>query len=86
MRTHLVEIFTRDDSLDAKLITSIKSVKFVSFIEHLVSRLAKLNMAKSSLPTGDMDPDRAQKRITQTTSKSFFRKVRRMSYYILIYI
>ncbi|CAB4006478.1 Hypothetical predicted protein [Paramuricea clavata] len=42
--------------------------------QHLVSRLAKLNMAKSSLPMGDMDPDRAQKRITQTTSKSFFRK------------
>ena len=46
-----------------------------SFLEHLVGRQAKLNMAKSSVPVGDMDIDRAQKRITQTTSKSFFKKV-----------
>ena len=41
--------------------------------QHLVSRQGKLNMAKSSVPVGDMDIDRAQKRITQT-SKSFFKK------------
>ena len=50
-----------------------------SFLEHLVSRQAKLNMAKSSVPVGDMDIDRAQERVTQTTSKSFFKKVRQIT-------
>ena len=33
-------------------------------------------MAKSNIPAGDMDPNRALQRITQTTSKTVFKKVR----------